>query len=248
MRASAVVVVLGFLLCAPSGASEPAPDARLEVQYAWLFGRPDLVEDRLGFTADEAAARLGSADGGVDPIDVWPILLRDLWWRPVDEATRWQRRQLLAWALQRLEQEASPAIRLPYQWLREGSSARFPAPPIAEDPWPVLTTLVLDRQRREATGPVGYPEESPLATRPPPAAWTAWWDDWLEDYQRMTVQRAYQGDDLSMWPADERAPEETLDRKATVLRGRNQTIAVLAVLALVAVGALLAWRLGPRRK
>ncbi len=226
--------------------SPPAADWHLNAEYAWLFGRPDLLETLLPFRPSDLAPAVASPQPSIAPADVWPYLLRDLWWRPADEATQWARKQVLAWALQGVEDQGPPALEAPYRWLRDGGDGPYPAPPMDEDPWPVLSTLVLDRQKRQATGAAGYPDASPILQRPPPDAWAPWWHDWLEGFGASTLKRAYQGDDRRTWPPEERAPEEALDREARRDRTRNALLAAGAVLVLLLGGGLLARRSRPR--
>ncbi len=202
----------------------------------------------MPFRAEDARGDVTTSGLRIDPVDVWPYALRDIWWRPADKKTRWQRKQLLAWAQQRLAKTASPEVRAPYRWLLDGGDAPYPAPPIADDPWPVLSTLVLDRQQRMKTGAKGYPDDSPLARRQPPEAWRSWWDGgWFEDYQRMTVGQVYGGEDRDVWDEEFQDEERTLDEEAHGLRRRNLGLAIFSLGALLALVLLVAWLFVGRR-
>ena len=241
-------LLMGGLVVGEACADEGTPEYRLEAQRAWLFGRPDLLESLLPFRPEDARGDLTTSGQRIDPVDVWPYALRDLWWRPAGKRTRWQREQLLAWAKQRLEKTASSDVQAPYQWLLDGGDTPYPAPPIADDPWPVLSTLILDRQQRMKTGAEGYPDESPLARRRPPEAWRSWWDGgWFDGYQRMTVGQVYDGEDREAWDEEFQDEERQLDQEAHGLRRRNLGLAVGSLVALLASILLVAWGFERRR-
>jgi hypothetical protein len=114
-----------------------------------------------------------------------------------------------------------------------GSSGPYPQPAPGEtDPYPRITALVLERQRRETLGARGLPSESPLAALHDPNV------DWfLANVQR----RAFLGPD----PAAATPTDREIDRRVDEVVARNRWIALAAVLGLLAVagvGLLLARR------
>lgn len=223
--APALALALAGLGPVPVMAEGLGAEARARIEQEFASGRPDLLDLRL-----EAATQ---------PEDLYPLALRDLWWRgaPAPEARR--RYEDLAARAQGVWAER-------YRWLLAGGAGPYPlpaqAPHAGADPWPVLTTLVLDRQRREGgLGLEGLPDEGPLATREGPDAWpdyAAWRRFVIEDLQRPL----WHGTPRDRLLPEAQAQEEALDERAASLRTRNLLLGIFALL-LFAGGAIVAGRL-----
>jgi hypothetical protein len=102
---------------------------------AWLVWRQGVERLFLEGRLEEVDRAMPEAPTA---LQAWPRLLRDRWWRRGATAA---------------EGPAAPAgdplLARRLAWLADGGVAPHPLPQGEEvDPWPVLTALVLDRQRR----------------------------------------------------------------------------------------------------
>lgn len=226
---SVVLVVLAAMSWpAPAGAADEDPAAawRRWVEKEFLLGRIDqpFVDDALW------AAR--------DPIALWPLALRDLWWRPTPDPE-------LRHVYEAAAARAPRALEPPYRWLLGGGDGAFPGPDPDLDPWPVLTALVRDRQQRESRGRRGLPTESPLATLPPRGTEgqeQAWWDWWRASFLADVMHVAFAAEGIRAYTPDDEAERTRLDAAARSRRSIHLGLAG----ALVVVLGTVAWRLGRR--
>ena len=227
-------------LLAAGGLGEPLSLAeRLEIQDAFLRGRPDLLEQWLR-RVPERAAPIPDDDFRLALLAeaLFPLALRDLWWRTTSDPAV---RRLY----ERSADQAAGLTRRRLAWILGGGDGPYPQALGGEtDSWPVLTTLVLDRLRRERQGKAGLPADSPLATRPPPEAWKDWWPQYTEDYLGWWMRRAYEGEVPETLDEPTRREREEIERLAAAVRKRNAILAVLAAVGLV----LGVWILGVRTK
>jgi hypothetical protein len=202
-------VLAGFVVAAgavvgasPADADGPVSEgARRRAEDAFALGMLEAVE---------ASLRGGSSD-----VDLEPLRVRDVWWRPAGGASAPVPKDLESLAGRRLV------------WLRAGGQGPYPTPTAGEsDPYPLLTALVLDRQRRETRGAARLLEETPLAplaARSDPARY----------FLETTLTGALRG-------LTEAADETQKARRAETraLAARNQALAAAALGALLAAGAL----------
>ncbi len=217
-------------------------DERLELQHAFLRGRPDTIDawlrpvpERAEGIGDENARLAAMAEA------MYPLALRDLWWRTTSDPD-------VVALYRRSGEQARGLTARRLGWILGGGDGPYPEASGGEtDGWPVLTTLVLDRLRRERRGKAGLPAESPLATRPPPDAWEHWWTRYTDDYLGWWMRRAYEGDvpeTLDDVLIRERAD---LERLAAAVKRRNLILAVLTAVGLVVLTLVVGFR-RPRRE
>ncbi len=253
MRRFGFALATALVFAFPSAPARGDPDlaalsgtARQDAERVFVLGRPDLLEPSLGDSVRDLAARrdalFGSSPGvreaGALLADrLWPLALRDLWWRPTSAT------ETLA-LVRRLAPLASPGLEGPYRWLLGGGVEPFPVPAEGTDPWPELTALVLDRQHRETSGRQGLPEGSPLVTGPVRDAWRDWFPEYRRTFLETSVRRALHGDDPALLTDEERTDERRLDREAASARATAVWIAALGLVALVAAAGIGAWILG----
>lgn len=187
----------------PAGADGPLPEgARRRAEDAFALGILEGVD--------------ASLRGATTDVDLEPLRVRDVWWRPAGGASAPVPKDLDSLAGRRLV------------WLRTGGQGPYPTPAAGEnDPYPLLTALVLDRQRRETRGATRLLEETPLA---PPAA------------QSEAARTFVQGVLPSALRGLTESPDEAERVRRTEIRalsGRNQSLAAAGLGALLAVAALL---------
>jgi hypothetical protein len=103
------------------------------------------------------AGRLADLDsilsGARDPLEVYPLLLRDIAWRRMPGSIH------LGTTI-----DARSHLGALYAWLASGGDAPIPLAEGGRDPYPVLTALVQDRRQRESLGLEGLPRASPLSS------------------------------------------------------------------------------------
>ncbi|MFV1958668.1 MAG: hypothetical protein ACC662_04570, partial [Planctomycetota bacterium] len=219
----------------PRARARGEPSARLDdavalsAQEVFVRGRPDLLEAYLGPAAEAETPRA-----------ILPFALRDLWWRPAEDPTlRGRARDLLARAHGLLARQLA--------WTLGGGEGPYPTPQEGEiDPWPALTTVVLDRLAREREGLSAVRKGGPEDHRPPPQAWNAWYPDWKRDVLDWTRDRAYgrRSEGVEARPSEE---EARADRRAEAVRLRNAILALLLLAVFVGGTVLLGRRLGERK-
>lgn len=134
----AAAMASAFLHAVPAGADGPLPEgARRRAEDAFALGVLEEVETSLR--------------GGTSDVDLEPLRVRDAWWRPAAGATPPVPKDIDALSGRRLV------------WLRTGGKGPYPVAGAGEtEPYPLLTALVLDRQRRETRGAARLLAETPL--------------------------------------------------------------------------------------
>ena len=217
---------------APARARVLSLQQRLAAQEAWLKGRPDEIEEHLGSAADTTTA-----------MHLLPFALRDLWWRPRPGSDLRERSHR---ALRRLEGTLADQLR----WILAGGGAPYPTFALAaDDPWPVLTALVLERQMREMTGARWLPDESPVVRRKvldAPEEWQDWYARWNTWFYETYMRSAYEGEDIERLSEAVQAADAEQARQADDIGTRNAWLALLAGLLFVG-GAFVAGRRASRR-
>ena len=233
VRVSALLVGLLALATLASGPATAEDDAGAPWR-AWV--QKEFLQGRLDQPFVDAA--LWEAE---DPVALWPLALRDLWWRPAPDPDRRRHYEGAA-------RSAPEVLQPPYQWLLDGGAEAFPAPPAASDPWPVLTALILDRQRRERRGRAGLPDESPLALMafPGTSEDAAWWDEWRTYFLDDVMAVAYRDPEIRAYTSDQPDERELLDEQARGRRTLNIVLAGLLSCVLVLGSLWLGRRLGPK--
>jgi len=222
-----LIALLATMGASAAGAEDKAADARRAAEQTFLEGRCEDVEAVLEERLDTPAARHRTG--------WWPISLRGRWWRgggsvsgplsaqPLDEASMQWRRWLVADHTQ-------------------GPHRAFPDfAGGGEDPYPVLTALIRDRQRRETRGHAGLPEESPLVLLAP-----------LYDPKKDEALHYYLGENTRYWmnlaykgyAEDEYS--RRMERKAAELEDRNGAWALWSLLLFVLLPVLGSLWLGRR--
>jgi hypothetical protein len=205
-----------LLLATASSADEHGlgAAARLEIEVAWLEGN-------LEFMASYEHRAESSQD-------LLCFAIRDLYWRPdpakaADLRARYE-------AMEGVDPDGLLARR--WAWLL-GERRDSPWPVAAEpatDPWPALSLLIQDRERREQQGHVGYPGHDPISRH---VTQHAGGGEVRGDLRLEWL--SYAGDEFGRVYGDlpETSEEVHARAKAVSLRGRNQLIAIIGLLALV---------------
>lgn len=219
MRAALRCCLAGLCLLLLSTAARAAEDglddaARLDIEVAWLEGNLERLV--------EYQPRVATAQ------DLLCFAIRDLYWRPDPARAQAVEKQLAALSA------PTPGSLLArrYAWLFAASKdTPWPVAPSANDePWPALSLLVQDRERREALGYAPDPQLDPIRV-----------------YVRDASKSADAGDDPRLgwlsYGVDEfdsihgdilETPEERHSRtEAGGLQMRNQLLGLLGLVALV---------------
>ena len=222
-----VIALLATMGASAAWAEDKEADARRAAEQAFLEGRCEDVEAVLEERLETPAARHRTG--------WWPISVRRCWWRsggsvsgplsaqPQDEASRQRSRWLVA--------DHTQGPHRPFPDLDDGG----------EDPYPVLTALVRDRQRRETHGHAGLPEESPLVLLAP-----------LYDSKTHEALHYYLGENTRYWmnlaykgyAEDEYS--RRMERTAAALEARNGAWALWSLLLFVLLPVLGSLWLGRR--
>jgi len=193
-------------LCEPAWAGEPTQEVRNLMELAVLEGRAHDVG---------TIRRAAKADG---PLGFWPAAVVDLWWRP-DPSVRTTYEKLVG--------DATGLMGERYRWLLAAPPrAPYPMPKDGlQDPYPVLSALILDRMRRDEIGLEGLPEASPLEQhRKHPNERMAWFANEAAN----DMARTYYG-------VPRTGEEIRLQEKADELAVRNMLLALGMVLLLLLV-------------
>jgi hypothetical protein len=140
----AVVLWLGLAPCARAERLDETARARADAAFSeWRLADLDAI-----------------LEGGSTPLDLEPLLVRDLYWRPDARFERGGRPEASGQGLSERR----------WAWLSSGgkdpAGGRIPYPvpgPGETEPYPRITALVLDRVHREGPGARGLSEGSPLA-------------------------------------------------------------------------------------
>ena len=133
-----------------------------------------------------------------------------------------------------------------YDWILGGGEGPFPhlADP-ADDPWPALTALVLDRQYREHVGHAHLPEASPLMSIVPPPEWEDWFEEWRSFAVEAQMHDGYRGLDMESRPVEEQLTEAEQREQARAWRRRNTILALVVGLLFVAAVLVAGRKLAP---
>ncbi len=157
---------------------------------------------------------LVDADGtgeGPDPELNLALALRDLWWRRTDDV------RIREWHA-RAAAGATGVLAEQYQWILGGGVGPYPhADSPADDPWPALTALVLERQYREHLGHAHLPEASPLQTFVPHPEWEEWFDEWRAYAAGSLMRDAYRGPGATRGLVDEASEADAVGRRNMAL-------------------------------
>jgi hypothetical protein len=206
LLALALVAVVASA-ASPAHARELPPEVRRMAERAFLEGRLDDLDVILA--------------GAVEPVDVFPLLLRDHVWRRRSPADV-------------LEMDGYHLGSRRLAWLlADEPEGPYPQAESGGDPYPILTALVLDRHRRETQGHTGLPQDGPLEalaqTLDPASEGRARWfaGDWTRRLMSLTYREPP--------PHPDRVQRE---RDAEDLRVRNGRWALIAVGAFLLLAVL----------
>lgn len=207
---------------------------RHAIETEWLLGRFHDIDARLAVIRDDVVRDTTARD-------LFPLAIRTLWWRPTanpDQAERFRRVGL---------RSGSPAYGALYANLLDGASTRAERGPrkgfqkrdagtpwalspqlvtnAAQEDWPLLTALVLDRIQRENAGASLFLRDSPLSA--------------FEDAQEARIRyplAALKNDRVFHYGNRPASPEEQKRKDLAIETGkRNALLAGLALLILFLV-------------